>query len=537
MKKYFSFQELIDDYNAFLTESKKKDSIKSFKEFLDSKGFSTEHVDLIYPSIKNGTPIPFDDDFTLEKTGKGSRFGKRIAAFFATFLGSFAITMPLTAIAASVATIAGASVLGIEIMGSFWKTLINPALVGVGVGAVISTGYALSKTESKNKNRQLFNFKNWGFRTQYGSDKTMLREFVNQLSLNNTGDVVGTKLDKLLEDITSFCEQSLTSDKSKKLFNNGRDRIHYLELVARKLVDTFYITANKVNTGNLTKEDMNTLTAINMMLQRIASTVARISEDSKAFALISGQHAGKHSHLIKNLDIFANLNNYHNAICEHIDPTKKQFTEEDLSSLRKSYHKFDKFNTTRKHESAKEILNGAKNMFIEEDNLLKKLTQKRKFKFKIDKPSNTIVFIIDGEKFELTSVTNITNITDITYGGDNITIIYNDNSTKTYPKSSLKTPTAGPVINNALLAQKQMLDYIEGNFDVKDRLASALMNSDSTLTRDQAITLVNGLVKELKKSQTKGVVLRSRKDIPVQKLLAFLSEDWIQHKNGSTFNP
>ena len=122
-------------------------------------------------------------------------------------------------------------------MGDFWKTLINPALIGLGVGGVVATGYALSKTESKKRNAQPFNYMKHIFGAKYGNDKALEKDFAKKLkfddnfAITNLDKVRNTKFDKLLGDVNNYCETSLVKNNNRKIFNKGRDRIHYLEFV------------------------------------------------------------------------------------------------------------------------------------------------------------------------------------------------------------------------------------------------------------------------------------------------------------------
>ena len=119
-----------------------------------------------------------------------------------------------------------------------------------------------------------------------------------------------------------------------------------------------------------------------------------------------------------------------------------------------------------------------------------------------------------------------------------IIVNYNDQTSVEINKFDLtkkQTKQSSPrTINNKLLAQQTLLDYITGNFEAQERLANKIMQSDSTITKEKAFEIVHTFVRELSKSQKKNQCLGDRINLPTTTLKAFLADDMKIHGNNAS---
>ena len=286
-------------------EANPKDSLESFKKFLEEKGLPTTHAEELYQLYKDPKySIELGiDDFDLRKQHpKRDFFLKKILA---PILVSGGLGGGIAGAVAASGAIAGSNILWAVVSSNPAIGALSAFIPGFLIGAAASAGFIALK------NALTIAYYN----IRYGNAKAAVKEMKTEKTVETT------KIFELLQTINNTKEKILnlrTGAKWTKPFRwiargflniVNRNRIHQIEAVTKGLIVQFEKIYNNKNLSDLTKYEE--LTPIFELLESIGTSIADDLYNSKIHALLTCKEKGaSHSHTIENADIYSNLATY-----------------------------------------------------------------------------------------------------------------------------------------------------------------------------------------------------------------------------------
>lgn len=419
-------------------------SVDSFKLFLESKDLSTSHAEEIYnyhydPKTKltmaKGT-------FKIRKTHpKRDAFIKKVVV--PTLVTAGAAAAVGFGIAAS-GLVGGSTVMGIiPVSGTPGLTAMATSMLA-GATALVATPAIIL---SKNALTRAY------YKVAYKDAKTNLERYENGTELENLP--ITSLIEKIEKTKHSVLESNYGSAATKPfrfikrhyLNAINRNRIHHLEAYTKSLTKMY--SAISHNESITDAEKAVKLKPIFELLKNVEEFISKDVLESKTYSMLTCKEDGKHTHkaTIENIDIFANLTTF-------VDAIAKAETEKEQKAKMKLAKKETK-NIKQKTATATEILNGGRliTRMLGYESTYERFTPSSSTEYAVVSTTlldsgDKVILQLNGGKsveFATSEIGTHENISSIKLGKNKTIIKYADGSTK----ELLKTKKVIPEIETA----------------------------------------------------------------------------------------
>ena len=317
----YDINALSEAFDAKYDETER--TLDNFKLFLKANKLSTIHAEEIY-QLYNGESNSLslkENSFKIRKTHpKRDTFIKKVV--IPTALTSAAIGAGIGLIAAS-GLIGGSTILGlIPVSATPGVTATAVSIVGAATGlaltpSIIAIKGAITKAH---------------YKTWYKTAKRNLKDYKSGV------DIEALPIKTLMDRIEKTNHKILNTKKGlwltapfrsfrRHILNKiNRNRIHHVEAYTKDLVKMFHTLDHNNFQG---KEEA--IRPIYELLKQVDSFVSKNVRESKLHTLLTCKDSSKHTHksMIENVDIFANLKTYIDAMAKaqlrDVKATKAQF--------------------------------------------------------------------------------------------------------------------------------------------------------------------------------------------------------------------
>lgn len=325
-----------------------KFSLENFEGYLEDNGFSTAHAEDLFNHYVNPQENPLKletNSIKIRKTHpKRDAFIKKFAIPTAITAGAFGLS---AAAITAAKLVDGSSILGlIPISQTPGLTVLATGCVAGAIGVIATPLFIIAKDQLTK-----LHYNVW-----YKDAKTNLNAYENGTNIESL------YITKLIEKIKKTKRSILEMNQGNwftKLFKFipkhilnavNRNRIHHLEAYTKDLM-TIY--ANRENNITLNNDELRAkkLQPVYDLLRQVEDFIADDIAESKVFSMLTCKKSGKHTHksTIENIDIFASLKMYVDAIAQ-------KTTKEEIAQAKKSA-RAQTLNISQKTLKAGEILN------------------------------------------------------------------------------------------------------------------------------------------------------------------------------------
>ena len=440
-------------------------TVENFKFYLEDKGFSTEHAEELFLHHQDPTKNPLilaESTFQMRK-----RHPKRDA-----FIKKFIIPTAITAFgfcitAASIAAaglVDGTSILGIipisQVPG---LTALATGVVAGAIG-VIATPLVIIAKDAITK----AHYKLW-----YKDAFENLSDYESGTSIDNL------HIAKLIERIQATKRKILEMSQGNwftkalkflpKHFLNviNRNRIHHLEAYTKDLME-IYAERESAEAFNDAKK-AETLKPVYELLKQVEDFIGKDVYESKVYTMLTCSQTGEHTHksTIENIDIFANLKMYVEAVAQ-------KTTKQEIKEGKKQAYSMSK-NLNEKTAQAAKVVNGDRlitRMLSYNEKYARFVESKTANEYNVvasaasaDGKTISVIFD-DGNSMTLSSseVTSFEDITRVKLGRSKTTVYYQNGSVVEILKPKKVVPeleTARRIIWDKLSNDQSFIDEVK----------------------------------------------------------------------------